>query len=107
MYLDTCIEPWAGGYTDRRLSPSQRSNYALREAALDHRLAVAAAQVGDLVFVEVFPRDVGHDVEQGAFLAAQVVAEGGDPGLIGAEGRVEHEGAARPAVNAVLGRGEV
>jgi len=34
MYLDTCIEPWAGGYTDRRLSPSQRSNYALREAAL-------------------------------------------------------------------------
>ena len=34
MYLDTCIEPWAGGYTDRRLSPSQRSNYALRESAL-------------------------------------------------------------------------
>ena len=34
MYLDSCIEPWAGGYTDRRLSPSQRSNYALREAAL-------------------------------------------------------------------------
>ena len=33
-YLDTCIEPWAGGYVDRRLSPSQRSNYALREAAL-------------------------------------------------------------------------
>lgn len=34
FYLDTCIEPWAGGYTDTRLSPSQRSNYALREAAL-------------------------------------------------------------------------
>ena len=34
LYLDTCIEPWAGGYVDRRLSPSQRSNYALREAAL-------------------------------------------------------------------------
>ena len=33
LYLDTCIEPWAGGYVDRRLSPSQRSNYALREAA--------------------------------------------------------------------------
>src|ERR1043166_183296 len=34
LYLDTCIEPWAGGYIDTRLSPSQRSNYALREAAL-------------------------------------------------------------------------
>ncbi len=34
LYLDTCIEPWAGGYTDLSLSPSQRSNYALRESAL-------------------------------------------------------------------------
>jgi len=37
LYLDTCIEPWAGGYTDPALSPSQRSNYALREAALSLR----------------------------------------------------------------------
>lgn len=35
LYLDTCIEPWAGGYTDPSLTPSQRSNYALRESALD------------------------------------------------------------------------
>lgn len=34
FYLDTCIEPWLGGYTDPSLSPSQRSNYALRESAL-------------------------------------------------------------------------
>jgi homospermidine synthase len=34
LYLDTCVEPWAGGYTDPSLSPSQRSNYALRESAL-------------------------------------------------------------------------
>ena len=34
LYLDTCIEPWAGGYFDTALSPSQRSNHALREAAL-------------------------------------------------------------------------
>jgi homospermidine synthase len=34
LYLDTCIEPWAGGYTDPKLTPSLRSNYALREAAL-------------------------------------------------------------------------
>lgn len=34
LYLDTCVEPWAGGYTDATLTPSQRSNYALRESAL-------------------------------------------------------------------------
>ena len=34
LYLDTCIEPWPGGYTDPGLSASQRSNYALREGAL-------------------------------------------------------------------------
>jgi len=34
MYIDTCIEPWPGGYTDPNLSVSQRSNYALRENAL-------------------------------------------------------------------------
>ena len=34
LYLDTCIEPWPGGYTDPSLTPSQRSNYALRESAL-------------------------------------------------------------------------
>lgn len=34
LYLDACIEPWAGGYVDRRLPAAQRSNYALREAAL-------------------------------------------------------------------------
>ncbi len=33
FYLDTCIEPWPGGYTDPSLTPSQRSNYALRESA--------------------------------------------------------------------------
>jgi len=37
FYIDTCIEPWAGGYTDTSLSPSLRSNYALREAALKLR----------------------------------------------------------------------
>ena len=34
LYLDTCVEPWPGGYTDPNLSPSARSNYALREGAL-------------------------------------------------------------------------
>jgi len=34
LYLDTCIEPWAGGYTDTTLSLAKRTNFALREAAL-------------------------------------------------------------------------
>src|SRR6202030_3931945 len=34
LYLDPCIEPWPGGYTDPSLPPSARSNYALRESAL-------------------------------------------------------------------------
>lgn len=34
LYIDTCIEPWAGGYTDPSVTPELRTNYALREAAL-------------------------------------------------------------------------
>jgi homospermidine synthase len=38
FYLDTCNEPWPGHYDNPQLSPSQRSNYALREEALAFRL---------------------------------------------------------------------
>jgi homospermidine synthase len=34
-YLDTCIEPWGGDYLDSTKSISERSNYWLREKALD------------------------------------------------------------------------
>lgn len=34
LYLDTCIEPWAGGHIDVSLPVSLRSNYALREEVL-------------------------------------------------------------------------
>lgn len=34
LYLDTCIEPWAGGYTDSSLSVESRSNYSMRLEAL-------------------------------------------------------------------------
>jgi homospermidine synthase len=39
LYLDTCLEPWPGGYTNPDLTPSLRSNYALREKALAMRQA--------------------------------------------------------------------
>ncbi|NGM18642.1 homospermidine synthase [Roseomonas stagni] len=41
LYLDTVVEPWAGGYTDPSLTPSQRSNYAMREEAVALRAAFA------------------------------------------------------------------
>ena len=34
LYLDTCIEPWTGGYIDPTLTFTQRSNFGLRETAL-------------------------------------------------------------------------
>lgn len=34
MYLDSCIEPWLGGYTDQTVSATHRSNYGLRESVL-------------------------------------------------------------------------
>jgi homospermidine synthase len=34
LYIDTCIEPWPGAYTDTSAAPAERSNYALRETML-------------------------------------------------------------------------
>ncbi|APF38392.1 homospermidine synthase [Chelatococcus daeguensis] len=40
FYIDTVAEPWAGFYTDPRLTVSQRSNYALREGVLNMKGAL-------------------------------------------------------------------
>lgn len=37
LYLDTCIEPWTGRYTDTSAPLSQRTNYVLREEVLTVR----------------------------------------------------------------------
>lgn len=37
LYLDTVVEPWAGGYADPRLSLSEKSNYGMREKVLELR----------------------------------------------------------------------
>ena len=37
LYLDTCIEPWAGGYTDPKATVDSRSNYTMRLEALGLR----------------------------------------------------------------------
>jgi len=62
LYLDACIEPWAGGYTDETLTPSQRSNYTLREQAL----ALQPARPGPTAVLThgVNPGLVSHFVKQ-------------------------------------------
>src|SRR5580704_2824363 len=63
LYLDTCIEPWPGGYTDPNLSPSQRSNYALRESALALRRRYSAGPTA-VVTHGANPGLVSHFVKQ-------------------------------------------
>ena len=63
LYLDTCVEPWPGGYTDPSLTASERSNYALRESAL----ALARPGAGDPTAVMTHganPGLVSHFVKQ-------------------------------------------
>ncbi len=57
FYLDTCIEPWPGGYTDPKRSLSERSNYGFRERALGFRKEHAGS-------------------------ATKVLAHGANPGLV-------------------------
>ena len=41
LYLDTCVEPWAGGYVDPKASVETRSNYIMRLEALALRRGAA------------------------------------------------------------------
>jgi homospermidine synthase len=70
MYLDTCIEPWPGGYTDPNLSPSLRSNYALRESALALRKKLGVGPTAVLTH-GANPGLVSHFVKQALLNIAQ------------------------------------
>lgn len=79
LYLDTCIEPWPGGYTDPNVPPSQRTNYALREQALKVR---DAQRVGPTAVIThgANPGLVSHFVKQALLnLAVHTSVEAGDP----------------------------
>jgi homospermidine synthase len=64
LYLDTCIEPWPGGYTDPAISPSLRSNYALRESALALRRKYGPSAPTALLTHGANPGLVSHFVKQ-------------------------------------------
>ena len=74
LYLDTCIEPWPGGYTDPNLPPAARSNYALRESALAVRQSHADAPTA-VITHGANPGLVSHFVKQ----ALVDIAGGGTP----------------------------
>jgi len=79
LYLDTCIEPWAGGYTDPTVSPSRRTNYALREEALALRETRKSAPTAVLTH-GANPGLVSHFVKQALLnIAADTGVEHGDP----------------------------
>jgi len=63
MYLDTCIEPWPGGYIDPTIPVAKRTNYALREEALGLRAASARAPTAVLTH-GANPGLVSHLVKQ-------------------------------------------
>jgi homospermidine synthase len=79
LYLDTCIEPWLGGYTDPTVSPSKRTNYALREDALALREQFARGPTAVLTH-GANPGLVSHLVKQALLnLAADTGVDAGNP----------------------------
>ena len=77
LYLDACIEPWAGGYFDTALTPSQRSNYSLREAALALRRTDNEASTAVLAH-GANPGLVSHFVKRALLDVAAATGAGSD-----------------------------
>lgn len=71
LYLDTCIEPWAGAYTDASTPPAQRTNYALREQALALRRRGGSGGPTAVVTHGANPGLVSHVVKQALLNLAQ------------------------------------
>ncbi|MGH8297464.1 MAG: saccharopine dehydrogenase NADP-binding domain-containing protein, partial [Steroidobacteraceae bacterium] len=79
MYLDTCIEPWPGGYTDPTVPAGRRTNYALREEALALRPGNARAPTAVLTH-GANPGLVSHFVKQALLnIAADTQVDAGKP----------------------------
>ena len=79
MYLDTCIEPWPGGYTDPTLPAGRRTYDALREEALALRQGNERAPTAVLTH-GANPGLVSHFVKQALLdIAADTGVEAGSP----------------------------
>jgi homospermidine synthase len=79
LYLDTCIEPWPGGYTDPGVPAAERTNYALRERALGLRSRAERRPTAVLTH-GANPGLVSHFVKQGLLdIAADTGVAAGEP----------------------------
>ncbi len=79
LYLDTCIEPWPGGYTDPNVSPARRTNYALRESALALRTPGKKGPTA-VITHGANPGLVSHFVKQALLnIAADTGVDAGNP----------------------------
>lgn len=79
MYLDTCIEPWPGGYTDPTVPLARRTNYALREELLGLRAGNAHAPTAVLTH-GANPGLVSHFMKQALLnIAADTGVDAGKP----------------------------
>src|SRR5882762_1500979 len=81
LYLDTCIEPWAGGYTDPHATVESRSNYAMRLNALKLRNRVKDAPTAVLTH-GANPGLVSHLVKQALLnIAKDTNVDAGTPSV--------------------------
>ncbi|MGH8131059.1 MAG: homospermidine synthase [Steroidobacteraceae bacterium] len=79
LYLDSCIEPWPGGYTDPNIPASRRTNYALREEVLDLRKGWSNGPTA-VITHGANPGLVSHFVKQALLdVAAGTGHDAGDP----------------------------
>jgi homospermidine synthase len=79
LYLDTCIEPWPGGYTDPNIPASRRTNYALREEVLELRKTWTNGPTA-VITHGANPGLVSHFVKQALLdIAAGCGRDPGDP----------------------------
>jgi len=79
LYLDTCIEPWPGGYTDPNIPASRRTNYALREEVLDLRKGWSNGPTA-VITHGANPGLVSHFVKQALLdIAGATGRQGDDP----------------------------
>jgi len=78
LYIDTCIEPWPGTYTNPSAAPSRRSNYALRETMLALRQALGPGPTA-LVAHGANPGLVSYFVKQALLNMAAETGSGVSP----------------------------
>ncbi|MGA1498454.1 MAG: homospermidine synthase, partial [Steroidobacteraceae bacterium] len=80
LYLDTCIEPWPGGYDDPSIPASRRTNYALREEVLELRKSRPGGPTA-VITHGANPGLVSHFVKQALLdIAADTDVDVSEPG---------------------------